>query len=75
MWMTDTRLSSDTGFHWLIAPDVYLLTVKSMPRTQKQKKSPAQIEADRLIAIEDFNRFALTQYDNQNPPQPFFKLN
>jgi hypothetical protein len=46
-----------------------------MQRTKKQKKSPAEIEADRLRAIEEFNTFALTQYDSQNPPQPFFKLN
>ena len=71
----DTRLSSDTVFHWLIARDVYLLTVKSMPRTLKRKKSPAEIEADRLLAIEDFNTFALNCYDGQSPPQPFFKLN
>lgn len=46
-----------------------------MPRTLKRKKSPAEIEADRIRAIEDFNTFALTCYDGQNPPQPFFKLN
>jgi len=75
MLMMGTRLYSDTVFHWLIVPDVYLLTVKYMPRTPKQKKSQAELEADRLLAIEEFNAFALTQHDSQKPPQPFFKLN
>ena len=75
MLMMVTKSYSDIVSHWLIVPDVYLLTVKSMVRTLKRKKSQAEIEADRLIAIEEFNTFALNTYDSQNPPQPFFKLN
>lgn len=69
--MMERRLSSDTVYHWSIVRDVYLLTVKSMPHIKKQKKSKEEIEADRLRAIEDFNSFALTCYDWQNPPNLF----
>lgn len=44
-------------------------------RTPKPKKTQQEIEEDRARAIEEFNTFALTCYDGQKPPQPFFKLN